>query len=67
MGKHSKNHLIGSAAGNASGERLHMFAIRKTQRPRCFKGVKYLPCQYRALRNSWTSTELFEDWIMELD
>ena len=66
-GKHSKDRLTGMAAGNAKGERLPMFAIGKAKNPRCFKGVKSIPCRYRAQAKSWMSSELFEEWIKELD
>ena len=66
-GKHSKIRLTGLAAGNAYGERLPMFVIGKSVNPRCFKGVKTLPCRYRAQKKSWMSGELFEDWVRELD
>lgn len=66
-GKLSKVRLTGLAAGNAYGERLPMFVIGKSVKPRCFKGVKTLPCRYRAQNKSWMSGELFEDWVRELD
>ena len=62
-GKHSKVHVTGLAAGNAFGERLPMFVIGKSQNPRCFKGVKHLPCRYPSQLKSWMSSELFEEWI----
>ncbi|XP_057299424.1 tigger transposable element-derived protein 4-like [Hydractinia symbiolongicarpus] len=66
-GKHSKVRLTGLAAGNALGERLPMFVIGKSANPRCFKGVKTLPCRYRSQKKSWMSGELFEEWVRELD
>ena len=66
-GKHSKIRLTGLAAGNAYGERLPMFVIGKANKPRCFKGVRNLPCRYRAQRKSWMTAELFEEWVRELD
>ena len=65
--KHSKARLTGLAAGNAYGERLQMFVIGKPVKPRCFKGVKTLPCRYRAQHKSWMSGELSEDWVHQLD
>ena len=32
-----------------------------------FKGVKRVPCRYRAQQTSWMSSELFEEWVTELD
>ena len=66
-GKYSKIRLTGLAAGNAYGERLPMFVIRKANKPRCFKGVRNLPCRYRAQRKSWMTAELFEEWVRQLD
>ena len=45
-GKHSKVRLTGMAAGNAKGKRLPLFIIGKSKNPRCFKGVKRVPCHY---------------------
>ena len=59
--------LTGLATGNAYGGRLEMFLIGKSVKPRCFKGVKILPCQYGAQDKSWVSGELFKDWVHELD
>ena len=44
-----------------------MFVIGKSVKPRRFKGIKTLPCRYRAQHKSWMSEELFEDWVHELD
>lgn len=44
-----------------------MFVIGKSAKPRCFKGVKTLPCRYRSQKKSWMSGELFEEWVRELD
>ena len=66
-GKHSKIRLTGMAMGNAKGERLPMLIIGKSRNPRCFKGVKRVPCRYRAQQKSWMSSELFEEWVKELD
>ena len=66
-GKHSKVRLTGIAAGNAKGEKLPMFVIGKSKNPRCFKGVKRIPCCYRAQQKRWMSSELFEEWVKELD
>ena len=37
------------------GERLPMLIIGKSQNLKCFKGVKYLPCQYPSQLKSWVS------------
>ena len=66
-GKHSKARLTGMGAGNANGERLPMFVIGKSKTPRGFKGVKNVPCCYRAQPKSWISCELFKKWVKEID
>ena len=44
-----------------------MLFVGKAKTQRCFKGVKSIPCCYRAQPNSWMSAELFEEWIKEID
>ena len=66
-GKNSKIRLTGLAAANMIGEKLPMFVIGKSQKPRCFKHIKSLPCRYRAQKKSWMNSELFEEWVREQD
>ena len=66
-GKHSKVRLTGLAAANANGKKLPMFVIGKSAKPRCFKGIKHLPCRYRSQKKSWMDSTLFEEWVRELD
>ena len=54
-------------AASATGEKLPMFVIGKSVKPRCFKHVKSLPCRYRAQPESWMSSFLFDEWVKELD
>ena len=51
---------------NAQGGIIAKFAS-PAEKARSFKGVKDLPCRYRAERKSWMSAELSEDWLKELD
>ncbi|XP_065639650.1 tigger transposable element-derived protein 4-like [Hydra vulgaris] len=39
----------------------------KSKSPRCFKGIKHLPCRYRDQNKSWMDSVLFEEWIREMD
>ena len=55
------------AAGNAYSDRLPMFVIGNANKLRCFKGVRNLPCRYRAQRKSGMTAELFEEWVRQLD
>ena len=66
-GKYSKVRLTGMAAASATGEKLPMFVIGKSVKPRCFKHVKSLPCRYRAQPKSWMTSFLFDEWVKELD
>ena len=40
--------------------------IGKAQKPRCFKNVKFLPCQCQYIKKSWMDGVLFEDCMQEL-
>ena len=66
-GKHSKIRLTGIAAANMNGDKLPMFVIGRSNKPRCFKGVKKLPCRYRGQKKSWMDSQRFEEWVRELD
>ena len=66
-GKFSKVCLTGLEAGNATGEKLPMFGIGKTEKLRCFKGITSLPCQYKPQRKSWMDSEISSDYVRKLD
>ena len=66
-GKFSKVRLTGLAAANATGEKLPMFVIGKSAKPRCFKNVKNLSCCYRSQNKSWMDGNLFTEWVRQLD
>ena len=53
--------------GNVNRERLPMFLISKSKTQTCFKGVKNTPYHYQAQPKSWISSELFEEWVKEID
>ena len=57
-GKNSKVCLTFLAACNAFEERHLMFVIEKSKNPRCFKGVKNLPCWHWSQLKSWMSSKL---------
>ena len=66
-GKHSKLRLTVLTSANAVGEKLPLFAIGKSEKPRCFKHVKHLPCRYFTQKKSWMDSILFEEWVGEVD
>ena len=55
------------AASNALGDMIPMLFIAKSLNPRCFKGVKNEPCLYHTLKKAWMNSDLFEEWVLELD
>ena len=66
-GKFSKVCLTDLAAGNGVGEKLPMLVIGKAEKPRCFEGVKSLPCQYKSQKKSWIDPEIFSYYARRLD
>ena len=66
-GKYRKARLTGLCGANALGEKLPLFVIGKSAKPRCFKNVKYLPCRYRCQCKSWMTGELFQERLFDLD
>ena len=51
------------AAASATGEKLPMFVIGKSEKPRAFKNIKKLSFRYRAQQKSWMTAKLFEEWV----
>ena len=66
-GKHSKLRLTGLTAANTVGEKLPLFIICKSKKPRCFKHIKHLPSRYHSLKKSRMDSILFEEWVHEVD
>ena len=66
-GKHSKIRVARLAAANMNGDKLPMFVIGKSQKPRCFKNIKKLPCRYGDQKKNWMGSTLFKEWVRELD
>lgn len=46
---------------------LPLLVIGNSQTPRCFKGIKSLPAIYKANRKAWMTSEIFEEWVRNLD
>ena len=66
-GEHSKIRVTWLAAANINGYKLPVFVTGKSQKPRCFKNIKKLPCYYRGQKKSWMDLTLFEEWVRQLD
>jgi hypothetical protein len=48
-------------------EKLKLFLIDKSKKPRGFKQVKSLPLNYHGNKKSWITSEIFNLWLMKLD
>jgi hypothetical protein len=48
-------------------EKLKILLIGKSKKPRCFRGVKWLPLDYTANKKAWMTGEIFENWMVKLD
>lgn len=67
-GKMSKERLTVLACTNSTGtHKLKLVVIGKSRSPRCFKNVRTFPCDYLSQRRAWMTSELFTNWIQQLD
>jgi hypothetical protein len=67
-GKKSKERLTVLATSNMYGsEEIKLLVIGKFQNPRCFKGIKSLPVEYRWNKKAWTTSQIFVEWVRFLD
>nr|XP_050022695.2 tigger transposable element-derived protein 6-like [Dermacentor andersoni] len=67
-GKRSKERVTVLLCANVTGtERCRLLVIGKAAKPRCFKGVKTLPVEYTANKESWMTRAIFTDWLRTLD
>ena len=66
--KRSKDRLSVMVAANMDGsEKLPLFVIGKSAKPRYFKNVKTLPTLYRNNKKAWMTSVIFEEWVRNLD
>jgi len=55
-------------AANMDGiEKLEPFVIGKSQKPRCFKNVKKLTVIFKANKNAWMTSILWNIWLQSID
>ncbi|XP_033730921.1 tigger transposable element-derived protein 4-like [Pecten maximus] len=67
-GKRSKERLTTLVCANMTGtEKLPLFIIGKSIKPRCFKNVSSLPTEYTANKKAWMTSDIFTDWIRKSD
>lgn len=70
-GKQSKERLTLLLCTNATGtDKLKPIVIGKSQRPRCFKGIRdlsALPVSYYANKTAWMTSAIFTQWLREVN
>ncbi|XP_060759521.1 tigger transposable element-derived protein 4-like [Neoarius graeffei] len=67
-GKQKKTRITLLVAANMDGsDKLPMFVIGKSQKPRAFKGCRQIPLEYTANKKAWMTSRLFEEWLKKLD
>ena len=63
-GKTAKERVTALLAVSLTGEKKQPLIIRKSQKPRCFKGIAKLPVSYAANKNAWMRSALFCKWLL---
>ncbi|GFX45142.1 tigger transposable element-derived protein 6 [Trichonephila clavipes] len=48
-------------------EKITSLIIGKSANPRCFKGINSFPTKYRSNKKAWMTTELFNEWLVQLN
>ena len=67
-GKKSKERLTALVCANMTGnDKLPLLIIGKSANPRCFKNKKTLPTPYTSNKKAWMTSEIFTDWLRNLD
>lgn len=67
-GKRSKERITLLFCVNMNGtEKLKPLMIGKSKKPRCFSGIKSFPLDYEANRKAWMTSDLFENWLKNLN
>lgn len=67
-GKRSKERITVMVAANMAGtEKLPLFVIGKSLKPRCFKNIRTLPTEYAANGKAWMTADLFKRWLTTWD
>lgn len=67
-GKRSKDRVTIMVGANMTGtEKLPLFIVCKSAKPRCFKNIRTLPAEYASNRKAWMTGALFKQWLVRLD
>ena len=63
-GKRSKERITVMVCASMAGEQV---VIGKYKKPGCFKNIRSLPVMYKANTRAWMVSELFTEWLIDLD
>ena len=67
-GKRSKERLTVLLCCNMDGsDKLKPLIIGKSENPRAFRGVRELPCSYKANKKAWMTSAFFIQWLNAFD
>lgn len=67
-GKSSKERVTVLLGSNMNGsEKLPLLIVGKSKKPRCFKNIHSLPCEYDSNNSSWMTVTIFERYLKRLD
>lgn len=67
-GKKQKTRVTVLLACNMDGsEKRRPLIIGKSKKPRCLRGVKNLPVEYKANKNAWMTSILFSEFLSDWD
>ena len=48
-------------------ENIKPLLIGKSAKPRCFRGIDWLPVDYKSNSKAWMTSAMFEEWFITLD
>ena len=48
-------------------KKLPLLSNGKFQKPRCFKGISFLPVPYKFNKKAWMTIKIFEEWVRKLE
>lgn len=65
--KRSKERVTVLIGASATGEKLPLNVIGKSERPRCFGRLRVLPCDYSYSRRAWMTRQLWRQVIEKLE
>lgn len=66
--KQPKTRITVLVAANMDGsEKLPLFVIGKSAKPRAFKNLSKVPVDYTSNKKAWMTGAIFEDWCRKLD